>query len=404
MRLLVHDYAGHPFQIQLSRQLARRGHHVTHAYAGQLLTPRGALARRDDDPPNLDIVEVPMSERYKSAKYNFVERRNYEFAYGAELTRLIKRLQPDLVISGNTPSEPQWRMIQSAQALGVPIVSWVQDFYSIAVSKLARKKAPVLGLVASAYYRWLDAKCLRASAGVVAISDEFRPLIEEFGVAGSQIVTIPNWAPLDEITPQPKHNDWCVRHGLDGKFVFLYTGTLAMKHNPAILAALAEHFRDDPEVRVVVISDGPGADFLREAKQSRNLDNLVLLPFQDFADMPNVLGTADVLVAVLERDAGIYSVPSKVLTYHAAGKAILEAVPGENLAARIVRDQGSGLCVEPDDCDGFIKAAQALRGDAARREEMAHRARAYAVTEFDIESIATKFENTFASAISRTAA
>jgi len=31
MRLLIHDYAGHPFQVQLSRELARRGHSVTHA-------------------------------------------------------------------------------------------------------------------------------------------------------------------------------------------------------------------------------------------------------------------------------------------------------------------------------------------------------------------------------------
>ncbi len=28
MKILVHDYAGHPFQVQLSRALAQRGHQV----------------------------------------------------------------------------------------------------------------------------------------------------------------------------------------------------------------------------------------------------------------------------------------------------------------------------------------------------------------------------------------
>ncbi len=31
MRILVHDYSGHPFQAQLSRELARRGHDVVHS-------------------------------------------------------------------------------------------------------------------------------------------------------------------------------------------------------------------------------------------------------------------------------------------------------------------------------------------------------------------------------------
>ena len=38
MRILVHDYAGHPFQVQLSRALAQRGHDVLHAYCASLQT------------------------------------------------------------------------------------------------------------------------------------------------------------------------------------------------------------------------------------------------------------------------------------------------------------------------------------------------------------------------------
>ncbi|RMF52223.1 MAG: glycosyltransferase WbuB, partial [Bacteroidetes bacterium] len=52
MRILVHDYAGHPFQVQLSRALARRGHDVLHAYCGSLPnTAHGIMHRLDEDPP-----------------------------------------------------------------------------------------------------------------------------------------------------------------------------------------------------------------------------------------------------------------------------------------------------------------------------------------------------------------
>ncbi|EQD56305.1 hypothetical protein B2A_05326, partial [mine drainage metagenome] len=54
MHLLIHDYGGHAFIVQLARALARRGHRVTLLYnASNPTTPKGGLARRDDDPDEL---------------------------------------------------------------------------------------------------------------------------------------------------------------------------------------------------------------------------------------------------------------------------------------------------------------------------------------------------------------
>lgn len=393
MRILVHDYAGHPFQVQLSRELARRGHTVTHAYAGGLLTPRGELARRIDDPTGFRVEEVPMSPHYRANKYSFLKRRGYELGYGRELVALLHRLQPEVVISGNTPTEPQWMMIKAARAAGIPVVSWVQDFYSVAVDKLARKKLPLLGALVGAWYRRLDVRCFRSSAAIIAITKDFGPILTDFGVAAEKISVIPNWAPLEELPVLPKNNPWADRHDLADKFVFLYSGTLAMKHNPDLLRQVCLAFKDDPAVRVVVISEGPGADFLQARKQAEQLTNLCLLPYQPFAELPAVLASADVLLTALERDAGIFSVPSKVLTYHAAGRAILGAMPAENLATRILGEQGSGRCVEPDDAIGFVAAARSLREDQALRKVMGQRARTYAETAFDIRHIADRFES-----------
>jgi colanic acid biosynthesis glycosyl transferase WcaI len=395
MRWLIHDYAGHPFQVQLSRELARRGHSIVHAFAGGLVTPRGTLQVRTDDPPGFSLVEVPMSSAYRENKYIFLKRRSYELAYGRELASLVHQMQPDSVISANTPTEPQWHMIKAARALNVPVVTWLQDFYSVAVTKLARKKSPFLGIMVGSWYQHLDGKCLRASAGVIAITHDFVPILNRFGVSTRQIEVIPNWAPLDDLPRRPRDNDWSQRNRLEGKFVFHYSGTLAMKHNPDLLRRLAVHFQHDPEVRVVVISEGPGADYLRARQVAENLSNLLLLPFQPFEDMPDALAASDVLIAVLEAEAGVFSVPSKVLTYHTAERAILGAMPLNNLASRILRQQGSGFCVAPGDVSGFVQAAATLRHDSRQRENMARAARQYAECEFDIKRIGDRFEAFF---------
>ncbi|HEY0967251.1 MAG TPA: glycosyltransferase family 4 protein [Opitutaceae bacterium] len=399
MRILIHDYAGHPFPVSLARQLALRGHDVTHAFASQLLTPRGVLRRSEGDPDSLQFEAVPMSPAYRVNKYSFLKRLKYEREYGRELAKLVATRRPDLVLSGQTPSEPQLRMIRTAGRLGIPVVTWVQDFYSLAVDKLARKKIALLGALAGAWYRRLDAQCFARSAGIVAITEDFLPILAGFGVPAGKVSVIPNWAPLEELPQRPKQNDWTVLHGLADKFVFLYSGTLAMKHNPELLRQLAVRFRNDPAVRVIVISEGPGADYLRAKKVEGKLDNLEFLPFQPFEVLPDVLAGADVLVTVLEADAGVFSVPSKVLTYHAAGRAILGAMPEENLATRIVLEQQSGLCVAPADLDGFLAAAGLLRENTGRRKEMAVNARRYAEREFDVMRVADRFERVFSEAV-----
>jgi hypothetical protein len=64
MRILVSDYSGHPFQVQLSRELARRGHSVTHTYSAGFQSPKGNLSVGDDDPAGR-IINEGMQADYK---------------------------------------------------------------------------------------------------------------------------------------------------------------------------------------------------------------------------------------------------------------------------------------------------------------------------------------------------
>ena len=400
-RILIHDYAGHAFPVQLSRELARRGHEVIHAYSANLLTPRGALAHKPGDPAGLSFCEVPMSEHYRRDKYSYFRRHAHEVAYGHELARLLKSLRPEIVLSGQTPTDPQWRLLRTGRAIGVPVVTWVQDMYGLAIARLLQRRLPGIGALAGAYFRWLEKRCLCASAGIVVITDDFVPILSRAGVDEKLITVIPNWASLEDIQPWARRNSWSARHGLDDKFVLLYSGTLALKHNPELLVRLARAFRSDDEVRIVAVTEGPGADYLMDACRRESLPNLLVLPFQPIECMSEVLATGDVFLAVLEPDAGVFSVPSKVLTYLAAERPLLAAIPKENLAARIVNKAEAGCCVEPGDVEGYLTAAIRVRRDPALRARYAAGGRRYAEANFAIGPITDRFEAVFRQALAR---
>nr|NIP33260.1 glycosyltransferase family 4 protein [Candidatus Saccharibacteria bacterium]NIP39873.1 glycosyltransferase family 4 protein [Candidatus Dadabacteria bacterium]NIW78208.1 glycosyltransferase [Calditrichia bacterium]NIY23240.1 glycosyltransferase [Candidatus Dadabacteria bacterium] len=377
--------------VQLSRQLAGRGYKVLHLYAGYNVTPRGLLAEQDDDPGTFSIH--PIYIRKPLNKYNFYKRWLQEREYGQLLANEIVTFRPDVVISANTPLDAQKQALKATRIIKGKFLFWLQDIIGIATQRLLTKRLPILGSLIGAYYIRLEKELLRSSDHVVPITEDFVPLMRQWGIKESQITVIPNWATLNDLAVQSKDNPWSRSNELTEKFCFLYSGTLGMKHNPDMLLQLALHFRKASNVRIVVVSEGPGADWLIMQREIHKLDNCKIFKYQPFEQLPNVMGTADVLIALLDPDAGVYSVPSKVLTYLCAQRPLLLAVPMENLASRIVKENDAGLVVDPSDISKFIANAKILLNDNAMRARLGQNGRKYAKNNFNINKISGKFES-----------
>lgn len=225
------------------------------------------------------------------------------------------------------------------------------------------------------------------SESVVVVAPGFRAPLSAWGLAERDIAVIENWAPLDEVKLLPRSNSWSREQGFGDEPVFLYSGTLGLKHRPDLLYELAKSLRG--QARVVVLSEGPGRQYLERMPA---LENLSLLGFQPYDRLSEVLASADVLVASLETSAGQFAVPSKVLTYLCAGRPVLLAAPKENLAASVVERSKGGVVIDPDDLEAWTSAARRLAQDRQYRQELGAQARRYAERAFDIHAIADAFE------------
>jgi colanic acid biosynthesis glycosyl transferase WcaI len=389
MRIVVHDYSGHPFQVQLSRELARRGHEVLHLHFGGFQTPKGALVKRADDPASFQVEAIELDRPF--AKYRLVRRLLQERELGRIIGGRIRAFSPDVVISANAPLDVQAGVYRAARSQGAAFIFWLQDFYSEAIARHLRRRLPGLGYLVALRFTALERRLLRKADRVVAITDDFRPLLQRWNVRPERVVTVENWAPLDDIAPRPKDNPWAREHGLHNRPVILYSGTLGLKHNPALLLEVAKLLQiEQPEARLVVVSEGLGSDWLRE--RGSDLPALIQLPFQPFDRLADVIGTADLVVAILDPGAGVFSVPSKVLTYLAAGRPVVGSIPEENLATRLIVGNGAGLVVSPIDPSALAAACIDFLARDDDRREMGRRARAYAESAFDIGRIADRFE------------
>lgn len=401
MRIAIHDYAGHPFVFQLSRQLAREGHEVRHFFFEGDPGPKGDFRRRGDDPRGFAIEPIAISAPYR--KDQLLRRRAQDVEYGRKAGAQIAAFRPDVVLSGNTPVEAQGPIMAASRRAGAAFVFWMQDFYSLAVRSILGGKLMGAGALAAFWYERLEATLLNRSDAIVVISDDFLPGLKELKVENPNVEIIPNWGALSDIPIRPKANAWTQARGLSDKFVFLYSGTLGLKHDPLMLAALADAFADDPAVQIVVAATGAGAEQLKWELSHTPRPNMTLKGLEPIEALPDALGAADVMVALLEPDAGRYSVPSKVLSYLCAGKPTLLSAPLENLSARMLTEARAGRAIAAGDRVAFAAAARELRASSAACDAMGASGRRFAEANFDTATVAARFTKVFEQATGRSA-
>jgi glycosyltransferase involved in cell wall biosynthesis len=388
LKILLHDYGGYPFSLQLGISLAEAGHRVHYVYSQSTQQVQRITPRRGD--ALFSCEGIRLNQPFE--KYHYLKRRYAEIEHGKRAASRVTSFQPDVVISANSPLDAQASLQDASRKMGARFMYWFQDAIGLAMSQALGEKVHLIGHFIGFYYRWKEKCLLQRSQQVILISEAFMPLMRAYDVPEEKIHVVPNWAPVDEITPEAHHNPWAVQMGLTDTFNFLYTGVLGLKHDPSIFLRMAEHFKTETDIRIVVVSGGDHLAWLRSEKEMRGLDNLVLLDFQPAEVYPQILASGDVLMGILNSDAGDYAVPSKVMSYLCAQRPILLSSPVGNAAAQIVTRAGAGLVSAPDDLAGLMNHAENLCRHGHLRDEMGRSGREYAIRHFAIHNICQVFE------------
>lgn len=262
--------------------------------------------------------------------------------------RLIRRHQIECVITTSPPDSTHLVGL----ALGRDRPAWIADFRDGWMFDGLREPFPT-----AAQRRldaWLEAQVARRADQLIAHS---APLITDFDRRfGRQGAVVPNaWDP--DLEPEVAR---ATPPLLDGNRVNLvYTGTLggvSVHEDRGLLEALRRLVREEPDT----------ARRLRLIIAGRLLDDEArVLRADDLLPVVEVIGALPRPAAVaLQRRADALLLVSSRLTSHASGKLFeyltaskpILALAGDNEAARILRETGTGEVVAPDDVDGIVAA------------------------------------------------
>jgi colanic acid biosynthesis glycosyl transferase WcaI len=280
--------------------------------------------------------------------------------------------------------------ILARRLCGARVVLNIQDIHPDLSIESGLLRNPFLIRLAKAFEKWI----YKHTDEIVVISEGFRKNILAKGVPAGKIVVLPNWVDTDFLSPRPRDNPVARRFGLAGRFVPMYSGTISISSSATLERVLeaAALLEDDPDIRVALVGEGLKKPDLTAKAAALGLSNADFIPFQPYGDLPDLLGSADVLLVPLDKEKSLLSVPSKLYNFMSAGRPILGLAHPDSEVFALIRDTGCGICVPPDDPRAIAAAIRALKSDPAGRERMARAGREFAESHFSRRAVIDGFD------------
>ena len=258
----------------------------------------------------------------------------------------------------------------------IPIAYWAMDLNPDQLIALGKIRPAGIG---ARFFEAINRVILRESSVVIALVRFMGERLVNRAILKNMIMVMPPWPHEDHIEPldPDAENPFRARHGLNGKFVIMYSGN----HSPAnplttLLQAIVQ-LRDEPDLRFLFIGGGSGKREVEQAIREHGLTHAISLSYQPISELRYSLSAADVHVVSL--GPGMVGIihPCKIYGAMAAGRPLLCFGPRPSHLTDLLDNREIGLHLTHGDVAAAVRAIRTLQQTpAAELRQMGGRAQA----------------------------
>lgn len=388
-----------PHAAQIARYFGRQGHTVS-VFTGFPFAPswhrrqedRGRLFSREVD-GNLTVVRV--THYIPRRPSSVVQRMMMEASFsGAALIAIVSAI----LFGAKRPDVVLYIGAQPAAAMLARVVARLARCpYVVMVTDLAARAAMDVGMVGNRLCRLLERlefSAYGAAAGAIVLCEPFAQALIDGGYPAERIKVIPSPIDVELVHPVPRTGAFRARHSIpDDTFLVMHAGSMGLKQGLLNVVTAAGLTRD-ANICWVLVGTGEAHDDLVSEVDTRGLKRTVrFVPFQSEGDIAAMFADADMLLLNQISTVKDTVIPSKLLTYMAAGRPVLAAVNPDSQAAQLLRKSEGGVLIAPDDPDALSEGARQLSSVAPETlVTFGARNRAYAERHFDQRRIVAAHE------------
>jgi glycosyltransferase involved in cell wall biosynthesis len=345
----------------------------------------------------MDGINVVRVWTYVTANEGFLKRSldYFSFAVSGVIGGLFLP-RPDVIVATSP---------QIFTALAGCILAWIKrrpfvfelrDLWPDSIVAVgAMRDGPLLRALRRVEY-WL----YHQAAKIVSVTNSFKRILVDNGVAQEKIAVIRNGVDLKAFVPGPKPPELERRLRLKGKFVAAYVGTLGMAHGLDTLLSAAEQLKDRRNIAFVLVGTGAEHVRLEEETKRRRLDNILFVGPVDKEEVKQYWRLCDVALVLL-RDVSLFLhvIPSKMFEAMGTGRPIILGVRGES--QDLLAESGAGIAIAPENPPALAEALVRMMDNPTLCRDMGDAGRRFVEERFDRQRLAIEMLNVLEEAAGR---
>lgn len=381
MKILVvcQYYYPEPFRIpDICEAMAARGHQVT-VVTGTPNYPEGVIypgyekgAHSDEVVNGVRIHRCPLIPRKQGVLYRFLNY--YSFVFSSEkYLRSLKETFDVVFVNQLSPVMMAQAGLSWAKRNRKKCVLYCLDLWPESLLAGGIRKDSLIYKV----FLHISRKIYRKADTVLITSLGFRDYFRDvLKIRDKRIAYLPQYAEdmFGSVVSAERQHD---------AVHYLFAGNVGKTQSVETIVEAARLLREDAGIHIHIVGGGISLDACKE--QAQGLTNITFHGRRDLAEMPEFYAMADAMLVTLVDDPVLsLTLPGKVQSYMAAGKAVIGAINGET--ARLVQEADCGACAPAGDA----KALAALLRSGAEHPEVLKRqgenARSYYDTHFRKET------------------
>ena len=374
---------GHTRHFEMAQYLRTHGHELVivgsdiNYQTGRQTTKRRRIFENVEQ--NIDGVRILRAYVYPSLHRSYFWRivSFFSFMFSSVWTALHVR-DVDLVM-GTTP--PIFQAVSSWVVSLVrhkPFLLEVRDLWPEFGIGMGVLKNPVI----IAMSRWLENFLYARATHILVNSPAYRKYLLDKGIPGRKVTFIPYGTDVEMFNPDVDGTAIRRKLGVENKFVVLYAGALGAANDIYTILRAADRLREERKVQFVLFGDGKERVNIEEEVRRKGLGNVLLAGVYPKKEMPFVLASSDVCLAILQNIPMFRTTyPNKVFDYMAAGRGTVLVIDG--VIREVIETSKGGVFVEPGDDELLAKTVLELSNDPERVRQMGRDARKYLVGHLD---------------------
>lgn len=316
----------------LATALVERGHEVAVVSSRQAYEHPETTFSAYEEWRGVKIFRVFSTRFGKSAKW----RRAADFASFLFFSgvRLLFLPRHDAVVALTTPPLISFLGAWRAKLWRATFDYWVMDFNPDEAIAAGWLRADSL---AAKFLERLSRFSLTQADSVIALDRFMRDRILAKRIDSKKIVIVPPWPQDRQVKfDAAGREEFRKAHGLDGKFVVMYSGNHSPVHPLDTMMQAADQLRREPDIVFCFI--GGGSQFSNVKQWAAEKPNVRCLPYQPLEKLSGSLSAADAHVVVMG-DAMLGLVhPCKIYNILAVGAPVVYIGPEPSHVTEILAD------------------------------------------------------------------